>query len=311
VGGGPVRYKSFVMDSSRWEGFALRDGDIIISTPPKCGTTWTQMIVALLVFQQPTFDRPLAEISPWLDMLTSSRDDVVALLEAQTHRRFIKSHTPLDGLPWDERVTYIAVARDPRDAGFSWDNHLANMNFEKLVGARMAAVGLDDLNPDDVPPPPAETEMGRFWQWVDDASPTTSLASSLAATLHHLATFWAVRTRPNVVLLHYGDLMRDLEGEMRRLADRLGITVDEERWPVLVDAARFEQMRARADEVVPDSTHAIWQDNQRFFHKGGCRWRGMLDDDDLRRYEARVAELNLPPDLVAWAHEGRDALSPA
>src|SRR6476646_4689207 len=77
-----TRYRSLISDSSRWEGFGFRPGDIIISTAPKCGTTWMQMICALLVFQSTTFDKSLDLISPWLDMLTRERDDVVADLEA-------------------------------------------------------------------------------------------------------------------------------------------------------------------------------------------------------------------------------------
>src|SRR6267143_6116526 len=117
------RYEASMYDSNRWDGFELRPGDIIISTPPKCGTTWTQMICALLIFQTPAFDRPLDLISPWFDMLTRPRADVVADLEAQTHRRFIKSHTPLDGLPAGEGVTYLCVGRDPRDAAVSMSHH--------------------------------------------------------------------------------------------------------------------------------------------------------------------------------------------
>jgi hypothetical protein len=94
---GLKRYRSFVADSARWKGFAFRPGDIAISTPPKCGTTWTQMLCALLAFDTADLPRPLAEISPWLDMQTRSLDSVVADLQAQTHRRFIKTHTPLDG----------------------------------------------------------------------------------------------------------------------------------------------------------------------------------------------------------------------
>ena len=62
-------YRSVASDNTRWEGFRFRPDDIVISTPPKCGTTWLQMICGLLIFQDPTFDRPLAEISPWLDMV--------------------------------------------------------------------------------------------------------------------------------------------------------------------------------------------------------------------------------------------------
>src|ERR687894_519916 len=95
-----VRYRSVVFDSARWDCLASREGDIVISTPPKCGTTWMQRLCALLVFDTEELDRPMAEISPWLDMLTSDIGSIVALLEAQTHRRFIKNPTPPGGLPW-------------------------------------------------------------------------------------------------------------------------------------------------------------------------------------------------------------------
>ena len=62
----PVRYRSADEDSGRWVGFPFRDGDIVISTRSKSGTTWLQMVVALLVFQTPVLPRPLTELSPWL-----------------------------------------------------------------------------------------------------------------------------------------------------------------------------------------------------------------------------------------------------
>ncbi len=299
------RYKSLVYDSARWEGFAFRPDDIIISTPPKCGTTWTQMICALLVFQTPSFDTSLDLISPWLDMLTRDRASVVADLAAQTHRRFIKTHTPLDGLPWVPGVTYIGVGRDPRDVYRSWDNHMENMDMFAMIGAREAAVGLDDVADmlAEGPPPRAETEIERFWIWVDDDTPPVD-AMNLRAVMHHLQGFWDVRDRPNVVMLHYNDLQTDLEGEMRRLATRLAITVSEEHWPALVEAATFESMRAHADVIAPDTTHAIWTDNKRFFNRGRSgQWHDILDDAALERYEQRVATL-ATPEVVRWAHSG-------
>jgi hypothetical protein len=107
------RYRSIVADNQRWEGFELRADDIVISTPAKCGTTWMQMICALLIFQDPALPAPLSELSPWLDMVLYPLDETRAALAAQTHRRFIKTHTPLDGIPFDERVTYVFVARCP------------------------------------------------------------------------------------------------------------------------------------------------------------------------------------------------------
>jgi aryl sulfotransferase len=297
----PVRYRSDDEDSGRWSGFPFRDGDIVISTRSKSGTTWMQMICALLIFQTAELPQPLDLLSPWLDMLTRDVGSVVADLDAQTHRRFIKSHTPLDGLPFREDVTYICVGRDPRDVALSWDNHLDNMDMVAVLAAREQAVGLDDIMDElaEGPPVPLEREIDRFWLWVDDTRPNWM---NMQTTLQHLATFWDARARPNVVLLHYDDLSADLEGEMRRLASRLGIEVPEHRWPELVKAACFEHMRSHADVTAPDTAHAIWQDNQRFFHQGTSgQWRRLLDDNDVERYFRRVGEV-AAPDLAAWAH---------
>ena len=185
MGGALIRYQNIVADSARWQGFAFRPDDVVISTPPKCGTTWMQMICALLVFQTTDFYQPLDLISPWLDMLTRKRDEVVADLEVQQHRRFIKSHTPLDGLPFDERVTYICVGRDPRDVGLSWDNHMANLDVVAFLEARDAAVGLDDIA--DVlaqgRPVRPDSELDRFWEWVDDRTPPERVGGQLAVDL--------------------------------------------------------------------------------------------------------------------------------
>src|SRR5262249_16810188 len=116
--------------------------------------------------------------------------------------------------------------------------------------------------------------------------------------------FWEARECPNVVLLHYNDLKTDLEGQMRRLATRLDLKISEEIWPELVQAATFDEMRKRADKIVPNVTAAIWYDNARFFHKGTSgQWQQLLEAEDVRLYDARVREL-AQPDLVAWMHKG-------
>jgi hypothetical protein len=302
-----VRYRDILFDSVRWDGFALRPDDIIITTPAKCGTTWTQMICALLIFQTTTFDRPLDVISPWLDMMTRSREEIVADLEGQEHRRFIKTHTPLDGIPWEPQATYIAVGRDPRDVFLSWDNHMANLDIIAVINARQNAVGLDDIMDRlaEGPPVRPEAEIDRFWEWVDGPLVNDDGRNdmNLAFLLHHLETCWEARDRSNVVLLHYDELTDDLEGEMRRLAGRLGIEVPEQRWSALVDAAGFEHMRERADVIAPETTSAIWHENQRFFNSGRSgQWKRLLTDDDVERYMRRVRELVDDPELIAWLH---------
>ena len=291
------------MDSDRWRRFAARSGDVIISTPEKSGTTWMQMICGLLIFQRTTFDRSLDLISPWLDMQTRDIGDVMADLEAQQHRRFIKTHTPLDGLGYNAAVTYICVGRDPRDVAVSAAHHSNNIDIQALFTARDRAVGNEDLAKMYLDWQPAPTDpLDRFWRFVDGSNEGELKRVNLASTMHHLATFWEVRDRPNVVLVHYADLRRDLEGEMRRIAQRLDIDVDEDRLPDLVAAARFDAMRDRADVIAPDSTLGILRSNRAFFHSGRSgQWHELLDDAGRRRYAARVKQL-APTDLIEWAH---------
>ena len=116
---GRVVYRSWMSDSLRWDALRLREGDVVISAPSKCGVTWTQRLVSLLVFDGPDLPGPLSTVSPWVDLNIRPIEEVVAVLDAQQHRRFLKTHTPLDGLVLDDRVTYIGVGRDPRDAAIS------------------------------------------------------------------------------------------------------------------------------------------------------------------------------------------------
>jgi hypothetical protein len=293
------RYQNIMVDSARWERVALRPDDIIISTPAKCGTTWMQTCCALLLFQTPELPRPMAELSPWVDMLTWPIDELVTLVEGQQHRRFLKTHTPLDGLPWSPDVTYIVVGRDPRDVALSWDDHMANMDLGRVFTARIEAVGMDGLDPSMTPPVFAADPIDRFWHWVDvdSGDPLTGLSS----VVHHLDSFWQRRDESNIVFFHYADLRDDLEGQLRRLAGVLGVDVPDALWPALVKAATFSEMKQRADLLAPDTVHEIFQSNDAFFKQArNGAWRDVIGEDSAR-YDARVASL-ASPELVAWLH---------
>jgi aryl sulfotransferase len=299
-----VRYRNLIADSARWEGFPFRADDIIINTPSKSGTTWMQTLCAMLVFDSVEFGRPLTEISPSLEMQINDRAEVLASLEAQEHRRFIKSHTPLDGVPVAEGVTYVCVARDPRDVALSFQHHRANLDRDAFMAARARAVGLSDLKELGPPPGPLpEDPLERFWLWAY-ADAGTFDGPALVEVLHHVQTFWDRRHHPQVCLFHYSDLLADLPGQLRRLADALSIDAAGERIEQFAAAATFSRMKERAEELAPEVGNQIWRSNREFFHRG-CdgQWRELLDGEGLRRYEHRVAEL-VPPDVAAWVHTG-------
>lgn len=299
---GLVTYRTFLADSERWVRFEHRPGDIVISTPPKAGTTWTQMLCALAVFDGPDFPAQLDALSPWLDMRTRSEDEVFSIYDRQTHQRFIKTHTPLDGLPLRDDVTYVVVGRDPRDVLVSWEHHKANMDYEALMASIAEAGGLDDPAVA-APTPPDPDPAVRFRQFVEEA-PSTDLMS-LANVLHHLATGWERRHQPNVGLFHFLDYQRDLVAEMARLSDLCGFDLEPDRLEALAPEAGISRMRDRAHDLAPGMAKSDhWKDVAGFFRSGASgEWADRVTPDDMRRYAERVTELE-PEPLARWAHEG-------
>ena len=285
------RYQSHDEDSARWLGFRFRPGDIVISTRRRTGTTWMQVICGLLIFQLPELPAPLWHLSPWLDHLVVPADVVHARLAQQPHRRFIKTHTPLDGIPADSRVIYIVTARHPLDAFVSFRRQIDNMDrtrMEQLTGGAIAAE-------------PNEPLHDTVLRWIDEDADPRAQPDSLPGMMSHFAGAWAKRYEPNVVLVHYDDLRADLEGQMRGLAWRLGIAVPEGAWRALTGAASFERMKDRADRIVP-STQGIIKDTASFFNRGTSgAGREILSDEEMARYYARAAQL-APPDMLAWLH---------
>jgi aryl sulfotransferase len=297
VTSGPVRYTSADEDSGRWEGFPFRDGDIVISTRSKTGTTWVQMICGLLIFQTPQLDGPIGWYSPWLDRLIRPKEEIFARLQAQQHRRFIKTHTPLDGLPIDLRATYIVIGRHPLDSAVSLYYQGQNINRARQRQLTQELTGQPMPPEPDRPPKPA-----REWllDWIgDDASPRQHL-DSLRGVLWHDSDAWARRSEPNIVLLHYAELSADLEGQMRWLASRLGITVPDSAWPDLVEAATFASMRAAAEKIT--GAGQILKSAAAFFRRGTSgAGSELLTDDELSHYYTRVSEL-APADMLRWLH---------
>ncbi|MGH6872240.1 MAG: sulfotransferase domain-containing protein [Rhizomicrobium sp.] len=297
-------YTDMIADSARWDAFRPRPGDIIVATPPKCGTTWTQMICALLVHQTPSLPQPLTVLSRWFDRHSEPAQTVAAHFDAQPYRRIVKTHTPLDGLPFYEDATYVFCGRDPRDAFLSLMDHLANLSAETIAEATARA----SLPPDFRFPTDANA-LFAVWltrgpqPWMDDGFPAGSV-------FYLTQTYWSFRKLPNIVFVHYQDMMDDLDGEMRRLSAALGIAVEEARWPALVEAARFEAMKRDAAGTAPGAHLGEWADNASFFRKARSgEWRQALNAENLALYD-RLAPSKVEAGCLAWLEGGRKAFDP-
>ena len=322
-------YRNHHLDSTRWDRFIPRAGDILISTSYKSGTTWMQRIVSLLLFGPGPLPAPLGRLSPWVDARLPPLEPVIERLERQEQRRFVKSHLPLDALPYFPEVRYLWVARDTRDVFMSLWNHYRAMTDETYaalasgdpgersgVGRRVSGVGSDSSNdtrhptPDTLtgPFPRCPDDPRAFWQaWMTRASfPWESDGWPWWSHPYHAASFWPYRQLPNLLAVHYNDLLADLDGQMRRVARFLGIEVAEAAWPALVAAARFDAMRGEAlrEEAEGDRSNADLKGGAAtfFFQGSNGRWRDVLSQDDLALYEAAAARLE--PGLRSWLEGG-------
>ena len=301
---------AFAYDSRRWANYKPRADDVVIATYPKCGTTWMQRLIAMLVFGSAA-PRPLAEVSPWIDRrFGPGADEVLAQLEGQTHRRVIKSHLPLDALPFYDAVKYVHVARDGRDACLSFHNH--SRTFTPAALADMDAIGLADDRIGRTYPRAPEDFRPFFRDWIAEAPwAATQCALSPLSFFDFEQTYWSERQRPNILLVHYNDLQNDLEGELRRIAAFLDIPAAENLWPQFVAAGSFAAMRRDGDDLMPEAQRAWTGGAKTFLNKGtNGRWRDLLTPDDVARYETKAAR-ELPPSCARWlAHGRREAGDP-
>jgi aryl sulfotransferase len=281
------------MDSTVWNGFAFRDDDVIVSTYGKSGTTWTQQIVAQLVFGAAE-GVPVNEISPWWDMRIIP-PEVRAAVEAQTHRRILKTHLPTDALVLSPKAKYLYVARDGRDVIWSMYNHHAGFKDE-VYGLFNETPGL--VGP---PLPRADPDIRRYFRtWLEqDGYPFWSF-------WENTASWWALRRLPNVKLVHFNRLKADLEGEMRAIADFLEIDLPAERWPAAVEHCTFDYMKAHADLYAPMGGFPWEGGGETFINKGvNGRWKDVLSPAESLAYEQMAVE-KLGPDCARWLASGEE-----
>jgi len=279
-------------DSTIWNDFAFRDDDIVIATYAKSGTTWTQQMVAQMLFGgDPAL--AVAELSPWLDLRVPPKAVKLEAVAAQPGRRILKTHLPVDALVFSPRAKYLYVARDGRDVVWSMYNHHANAN-----AAWYAA--LNDT-PERVGPPidPPPADIRQYWRdWLArDGHPFWPF-------WENVGSWWAIRHLPNVMLLHFADLKHDMPGQMRRIAAFLDIAIDEARWPAIVEYCSFDWMKKNATQSVPLGG-AFWDGGaETFIHKGvNGRWADTLSAADCAEYEAR-AEAELGVECARWLAGG-------
>ena len=226
-------------------------------------------------------------VSPWLDAEFAPIEEDLALLKSQRHRRFIKTHSPFDGIPYYETGTYLVILRDPRDAYFSMVNHGENMSDEELV-AGIFSHGNDTF--------------GGWLQAVRE--PGTWDHLSLSSLTHFFQTYNQFAHLPNLHFFHYSDMKRNLRQTIADMADSVDIDVDESTLDAYVNAASFTNMKSNAGQFAPGAGTGMWKNKGDFFRNGSNRqWQARVSDEELATFESKLAGLVEPGD-ASWLVNG-------
>ena len=147
------------------------DDDIFVVTYPKCGTTWTQQIIYLI----------LDNGVPVKNEKQYAMDTYFEVYGSKTVMKpIIKTHLPYDMVPQNQSAKYLIVMRNPKDVVVSFYHHLKK---SKSVSCPL------DFH-------------GFFVEWING-----NLA--YGDYFAHSLSYWRHRNDPNVTYLVYEEMKRN------------------------------------------------------------------------------------------------------
>lgn len=291
---GPPWIRPEIQKDIRW-----RDGDVVISVPPKSGTTWMMNIVhQLFTGGTPDFEDIYAEV-PWIEFIGGPQltgQDVMNRLEAmpRNRRRAFKTHSapptiPLFAAGSKPDVKYIVVFRNPEEALVSFWPFLEAHSDEwfDLWQIPRGAMTRPDFT--------------TFYDEVIDANRMQGMFFGF------LAAWWPLRAQKNVLFLHYNDMKADHVGTLRKVAAFLGVTPSEAQWRAITEYTSFSWMKRHEDkfEALSAGTVPILKRGAmiRKGEAGSAMRDGMTDAiaDHLRRIGGRICS---DPVALKWYYGG-------
>lgn len=251
-------------DSTVWNDLTFREDDIVISTYAKAERHGCNR--SLLIYFEGDPDLAVAEMSPWVDLRIPPKEVKLPMIERQVHRRFMKTHLSVDALRFSREARYIYIARDGRDVVWSLYNHHVNANqkwYDALNDSPGRVGSPIERQPEDIRKSWKDwlhKDGFAFWSFCDN-----------------VRSWWEVRDLPNVVMVHYSVLKRDMPSKIRSIAGFLDLPVNESRWESILEYCSFEWMKENATKSVPLGG-AFWDAGaQTFIHTGvSRRWESTL-----------------------------------
>lgn len=208
-----------------FDGYAPTPHDIIVSAYYKSGTNWTMQMTHLIANRGQAEFEHVHDVIPWPDGMPGYALDIehdIIWQNAPTNLRVIKSHLPLEFIPYSEDARYICIVRDPKEVCVSGYHFSRDSTFGPLTPA--VEDFLEVFLSDDF----------LFGSWAK-----------------HAASFWAMRHKANVLFLTYPEMKQKGDAIVTELAEFMGVNLTPEETNLVIDQSSFSYMRTINDKFFP------------------------------------------------------------
>ncbi|UCF47712.1 MAG: sulfotransferase domain-containing protein [Myxococcales bacterium] len=226
-----VEMASAVLRSERkmraaFAGYTPTERDVFVATYVKSGTNWAMQICQQLAHRGAAEFDHIHDLVPWPDNVDGrpiKLDDPVSWRDSPTGLRVIKTHLEEAYVPRSDAARYVVVLRDPKEILVSSYHFLA-----PLLGVA------DTLDPAD---------------WLDLFLSSTE--TGVEAWVSHTLGWWDRRRAPEVLVLFFADMTRDLPGAVDRIAAQLGVTLSSDERAAVIERSGIGWMKANNDKFAP------------------------------------------------------------
>ncbi|MBE9167854.1 sulfotransferase domain-containing protein [Pleurocapsales cyanobacterium LEGE 06147] len=230
--------------------FKTRPGDVFLGSYPKSGTTWLAEIVRCIVKPRSSGKEnfvPLFEVADYEQ------------LEALPSPRCISTHLPFALLPHnnENNVKYIYIARNPKDVAVSAYHFFEGIPIFGFKRSRCTwEEFLENFMKGEVP-------GGSYFD--------------------HSLGWWTHKDDDNVLFLKYEELKKDLQSQVKIIAEFLGFHFSDEEAEYVAERCTFQAMKSNSNLPIHKLT--------KFFKTSHLRkgivgdWKNHFSDEQLEQFQ--------------------------
>jgi hypothetical protein len=224
-----ARQRQELLTKNPFKGYEPTEHDVFVVTYVKSGTNWMMQLAHQLLFHGTGEFEHIHSVVPWPDtaLMGPMRGYAIPISDPRVWqaspegKRVIKTHFRWEDVPYSPKAKYIIVIRDPKDVFVS--SYYFFIKNGPLSFTRLSVPAFLDIFLSD------QFFMGGSWA-------TTT------------AAYWAQRDKPNVLICSFKEMRRDLQGEVNRVAEFLGVNASPEMLAQVAERSSFAYMKTIDDK---------------------------------------------------------------